>query len=169
MQMDNMKIRQAVECDLPEIFSIYETARNFMATNGNEEQWGKEHPKEEILREDIEKGQLYLVMQNDRICGAFALVVGADPTYARIDGGHWRRKTDYLTIHRLASNRIAKGIFTACLELAKQKSTYLRIDTHEKNGVMRHLLQKNGFRFCGTIYVRDGSPRLAYDYFVECG
>ena len=27
---------------------------------------------------------------------------------------------------------------------------------------MQHILEKNGFVSCGTIYVADGSPRIAY-------
>lgn len=167
MQIDNLEIRQAVWRDLPEILNIYEIARCFMAANGNAGQWGTEHPKEEILREDMAQGRLYAVTKHEKICGVFALISGVDPTYTRIDGGNWHKEKPYLTIHRIAGNGTARGIFAACLEFAKQRSSYLRIDTHEKNGVMRHLLEKNGFRYCGIIYVRDGSPRIAYDYSVE--
>ena len=27
---------------------------------------------------------------------------------------------------------------------------------------MQHLLEKNGFRLCGTIYAQDGRTRIAY-------
>ena len=167
MENETMEIRQAQWCDLPEILKIYETARQFMAANGNAGQWGTEHPKEEILREDVERGQLYAVTRNGSLCGVFALIFGADPTYTRIDGGYWHKEEPYLTIHRIAGNGTVRGIFAACLEFAKQRSSYLRIDTHEKNGVMRHLLEKSGFRYCGIIYVRGSSPRIAYDYSAE--
>ena len=35
--------------------------------------------------------------------------------------------------------------------------SHLRIDTHENNVVMRHLIARHGFP-CGTIYVEDGHP-----------
>ena len=44
-----------------------------------------------------------------------------------------------------------------------QPQIMLRIlDTHEANGPMRHKLEKNGFTYCGIIYVEDGTPRRAY-------
>ena len=38
----------------------------------------------------------------------------------------------------------------------------IRIDTHEDNRIMQHLLDKYGFAKCGCIYVEDGTPRIAY-------
>ena len=38
----------------------------------------------------------------------------------------------------------------------------LKIDTHEDNVVMQHVLEKNGFERCGKIYTHDGTPRIAY-------
>ena len=38
----------------------------------------------------------------------------------------------------------------------------LRGDTHERNLPMRRAFERNGFERCGTIWVEDGSPRIAY-------
>ena len=43
------------------------------------------------------------------------------------------------------------------------KIAHLRIDTHENNAVMRHLITSRGFLPCGTITVEDGTPRLAFE------
>ena len=40
----------------------------------------------------------------------------------------------------------------------------MRGDTHEDNLPMQRVLEKNGFQRCGTIFVEDGSPRIAYQY-----
>ena len=32
---------------------------------------------------------------------------------------------------------------------------------------MRHVLEKFGFVYCGTIYIADGSPRRAYQYIEK--
>lgn len=45
----------------------------------------------------------------------------------------------------------------------------MRIDTHENNKVMQHLIKKNGFQECGIIYVEDGSPRIAYEKYNVFG
>ena len=41
------------------------------------------------------------------------------------------------------------------------------MDTHADNAPMRHLLEKSGFSHRGTIYVEDGTPRLAFDLLKE--
>ena len=32
---------------------------------------------------------------------------------------------------------------------------------------MRHLLEKNGFKECGIIYVEDGTPRIAFQRYQK--
>lgn len=39
----------------------------------------------------------------------------------------------------------------------------IRVDTHRDNISMQKMLLKNGFKYCGIIYLKDGSERLAYD------
>lgn len=43
----------------------------------------------------------------------------------------------------------------------------MRIDTHERNLIMQHLLEENSYQKCGRIYVADGSPRIAYQKEVK--
>ena len=50
---------------------------------------------------------------------------------------------------------------------AEQMGNNLRADTHEKNRSMRKMLENNGFTKCGTIYVEDGTPRVAYQKVKE--
>ena len=45
-------IRKAEKGDLPRIYEIYETARQFMRENGNHAQWGAGDRPEELL-EDV--------------------------------------------------------------------------------------------------------------------
>ena len=48
-------IRCAKENDLPEILRIYEYARGFMARTGNPNQWTGGHPREELLRGEMDR------------------------------------------------------------------------------------------------------------------
>lgn len=93
--------------------------------------------------------------------GVFALIEGQDPTYLKIDG-RWLNEDDYATIHRLASDGKLPGIFNRCIEYSKDRFKNIRIDTHEDNATMRHLIEKNGFIECGIIYTSMGHPRIAY-------
>ena len=158
-------IRLAQNQDFKEILMIYAYARKFMAEHGNPTQWGSTSPREEVLRNDIRQQQLYVIENDakDKILGVFALIIGEDPTYQRIEQGSWKDESLYGTLHRVASAPGAHGILEQALDFSSGKITHLRIDTHEDNEVMQHLILKNGFEKRGIIYTDDGSPRFAYE------
>ena len=155
------RIRAAIWEDLPEVLRVYEYARDFMAKTGNPNQWGKINPPQTVLEEDIREGNLYVVEDSSGIHGVFAFLPGEDPTYGYIEGA-WRYDEAYAAIHRVASDG-SGGIFGKILAFARSRSAYLRIDTHDDNRVMQHVLEKHGFVRCGRIYLADGDPRIAYD------
>ena len=156
-------IRLAKHTDLPKILEIYEHAREFMRAQGNPTQWGATHPEEDILAADIDNNVLYVIEENNQIQGVFAFIIGEDSTYDIIDQGEWRCSDTYGTIHRVAAAEGAHGIVEQVVEYCKSIHSYIRIDTHEKNLVMQHLIQKTGFEKSGIIYAYDGSPRIAYE------
>ena len=45
--------------------------------------------------------------------------------------------------------------------MKRRRMESFRIDTDENNEVMKHLLTKNGFTYCGTIWF-DNSVKTAY-------
>lgn len=98
------------------------------------------------------------------IHGVFALFSEPDPTYAKIENGRWLNDEPYLTIHRMAGDGQVHGLFSRAADYCKGLSRNIRIDTHGDNQVMQKCIEQNGFRKCGTISVRDGSPRLAYQW-----
>lgn len=155
-------IRRAEQRDLDWLPELYARARAYMRRGGNPTQWGEGYPSRGRLKEDLAAGQLYVVERQGRRCGAFVLAQGEEPTYARIEGGAWLRDGPYATIHRLAGDGTQRGIFRECLEFCRRRSPDLRADTHADNRTMQHLLEQNGFVRCGTIYVQDGTPRIAY-------
>lgn len=157
-------IRTAEHSDLNRIMEIYRIARDFMKQNGNETQWGSANPPLEVIENDILNRQLFVYVEGDIIHGVFAFIIGDDPTYAIIDNGAWLNSAPYGAIHRVASSGAVKGVFSKCLDYCKKLIDNIRIDTHENNTVMQHLLSKHGFIKCGTIYLRSGSPRIAYQY-----
>ncbi|MEA4912397.1 MAG: N-acetyltransferase [Oscillospiraceae bacterium] len=144
---------------------IYAAARAAMIRGGNPHQWGLTHPSAAVLRADIEENRSYICVDGGRTCGVFALIFGADPTYAVIDGA-WHADRPYAAIHRLAADGRVPGIFDACLAFAKVRSDCLRADTHADNRIMQHLLTTRGFLRCGIIRIADGSPRIAYDLLL---
>lgn len=156
------QVRLALPEDLPVLLQVYAAARRFMAQNGNPNQWGSNNPPEEVLREDIRKEQLYVLGDQDRICGVFAFILGEDPTYGKIYEGAWRSDAPYGTLHRVAGDG-SGGVFAAAVGYALTKCPHLRVDTHADNKPMQRAILRAGFRKCGIIYIADGTPRIAYE------
>ena len=133
-----------------------------MTQTGNPIQWGDGYPKEELIREDIAKGISYVAEFDGRIETVFMYYKGEEPDYRVIEGGSWKNDEPYGVIHRIASRGEIKGAGSKCLQWGFEQCGNLRIDTHDDNIVMQHVLEKNGFERCGRIYLSDGSPRIAY-------
>lgn len=161
--MRELKIEQAQKGDLPRILEIYGIARSFMRKTGNKNQWINGFPPKTLLEADIEARQLYVVKAEETIHGVFAFILGEDPTYLKIERGQWLSDTEYGTLHRVAGSGEIGGIFSAIVSFCEGKIRHLRVDTHEDNKVMQHVILKNGFRECGIIHIADGSPRIAYE------
>ena len=158
-------IQKADIFQLPRILEIYEKARAFMAESGNPDQWGTGYPPEEMIRQDIRDGKSYVNLEGDHIRAVFYFAVEADPTYGYIEGS-WLNDAPYGVIHRIAVDGSGRGVAAECFAFAAQHCENIRIDTHEKNIPMQRCLTKNGFTRCGTIYLEDGDPRIAYQKVI---
>lgn len=165
--LDAFEIRKAVPSDLERIMEIYAQARVYMAQTGNPDQWGPRNwPPESLIREDIEKSLSYVCCRRGKTVGVFYYDYGKDiePTYREIDNGHWLDDSPYGVVHRIATDVSVKGAGSFCIEWAYAMSGHLRIDTHEDNKIMQHILEKSGFTRTGIIYVyEDRYPRFAYE------
>lgn len=159
-------VRHAEFADFERIEGIYVFAREFMAANGNPNQWGKTNPPSEQLKQDIADRNLFVVEDDRHIHGVFYFYIGEDPTYRSIHDGSWRSDTDYGTIHRIAGDG-SGGILKTAVEFCAGHIDHLRIDTHHDNHVMQKAVEKLGFQRRGMIYIADGSPRIAYDFLRE--
>ena len=90
-------IRLAVPEDFTSIMSIYAYARSFMQETGNPNQWGNHFPPEELIHNRIRDKQLFVLEENGTLHGAFAFIIGEDPTYLQIDDGSWLSDAPYGT------------------------------------------------------------------------
>lgn len=157
-----MTIRLATIDDLENIKDIFLVAKEKMVRDGNLEQWKNIDYPYCYTKEDIDKKQCYVIINdNDELVGTFVFIIGDDPTYSYIEGS-WLNDKRYGTIHRIASNNKEKHIFRTVLDYVLTFNVDIRVDTHKDNLRMKHLIESNGFKYCGIIYVRDGTSRLAY-------
>ena len=177
-----MTIRPTAKADADALLALFAEARGTIAALGID-QWQNGYPSEEVIKEDIAKEQSRAVISNGGICTAcgsldgeicatFALIFDGEPTYDNIYDGEWQtgKSESYIAIHRVAIS-VAKrggGIAGAIIDYAADVARSLgrrslRIDTHRGNVVMRKMLEKQGFSYCGVIYLADGAERVAYE------
>ena len=154
-------IRNARPSDWDDLMDIYARARRFMKQAGNPTQWGDSSPQEQQIRDDIRLGHSYVYVLEGRVQAVFAMIPGEDPTY-RVIQGAWLNDLPYCAVHRVASRGEVKGVATQVLAWCMDRCGNIRIDTHDDNLPMQHVLEKNGFVRCGRIWSEDGSPRIAY-------
>lgn len=155
------KIRLTTLKDIPAVLAIYDHARLIMRRNGNFSQWINGYPNINKVKEDVALKQSYVIENGSEILGVFTFFIGIEPTYNYIEG-KWLNEELYGVIHRIGSFEKEKGLLQKCLDYCLQHVDNIRIDTHQDNAIMKHLLTKYGFFECGVIYLRDGTPRLAY-------
>lgn len=165
-------IRKTDISDLPYLLEIFNEARQTIAALGID-QWQNGYPSEKVIREDIELGRSFCAEIDRSVRGTFALLLYGEPTYNKIFEGGWKtgdNKNDYLAIHRVAIAVSSRGsglsskIIGFAEDMARREGKKsLRIDTHRGNLVMRRMLEKNGFEYCGIIYLEGGDERVAYE------
>ena len=148
-----MEIRQAFPNEIGAIMTVIESARIALAEAGSSQWQGADgYLTEEIIFDDVLKGQAYVG------------IIG-EPAYEKIYDGDWKHHNNrYVTFHRIAVLREftgQKNAQTFIQGLIEGTDAHdFRCDTHEKNLVMQHILEKLGYVYCGKVPI-DGE-RLAY-------
>lgn len=155
-------IRNGCLNDLSRIMEIYEEARVLMKDSGNPDQWTNGYPQEWRVKEDIEKGINYVLEQDGLIEGVFVLLKDGDPDYLKIYQGEWLNDKPYWAIHRVASAGQRKGLTGEIFNWCLSQCHNIKIDTHQDNKIMQHVLLKNGFTPCGKVFITGAGERIAF-------
>lgn len=92
---------------------------------------------------------------------AYSIFTGKKTDYQTIDGS-WLNDRPYSVVHRVATAPGTKGVATFCLNWAYEQFPNIKIDTHDDNIPMQHLLVKLGFTCCGHTTLQNGDIRLIY-------
>ena len=157
-----MFIRKASENDLATIMEVYAIAREYMKITGNPDQWKNNYPTKEDVLSDIGEGACHVLVDGEEIVAVFYFKIGDDADYKKIYGGEWKNALPYAVMHRVAVKYQGRGLVKICFDECYAKHPNLKIDTHKDNTPMQKALEKNGFEYCGRIYIKSGEERLAY-------
>ena len=157
-----MIIRKATLEDVKQIEKIYSHAKEFMRKNGNPNQWKDDYPNAFDAEKDVKNGIGYVCEYNGEIVGTFAFSIDIEPTYNTIYDGAWQNDLPYAFMHRIAVSHHGKGVVDFCISHCFSLYPNLKIDTHRDNIPMQKVLKRNGFCYCGIIYLANGDERLAF-------
>lgn len=181
-----MNFRKSTFDDVDRILEIIKKAKIELKKLGLN-QWQNGYPDREVIENDIKSGISYVLENTEKkelesenfpkILGTIVLSPKKEIPYSKIEG-KWITNDDYIVIHRLAvdSEIKNKGIATKILEFSekeciKNKILSIKADTHENNEPMKRFLEKNGFSYCGVIYLdREpdvGEKRIAYEKIIK--
>lgn len=158
-----MIIRKTKIADLVDCEAIYAAAREYMRESGNPDQWTDGYPGTVEILSDIANGGSYVVEDKGEVVAVFYFSPGPDTTYAKIYEGEWKSDEPYAVIHRVAVKHHGRGIIDFVFRECFESAGHLRIDTHKDNLPMQRVLIRNGFEYCGIIYLTSGDERMAFE------
>jgi ribosomal protein S18 acetylase RimI-like enzyme len=154
-----MKIRNAEAKDLSEIMGLISSCVEDMERRGIH-QWDEIYPDEKTIRNDIDKKQLYLLEEDNQICGIIVLNELQEPQYKSVG---WKFGGKTLVVHRLAIRPAyqRKGMATKLMEFAysyaiKRDYKTIRLDAFIQNPASVGLYEKLGYRKAGEVTFRKG-------------
>ena len=160
-------IRKGKSEDFNSVLKIYDDAKKFI-NSYNSPQWQDGYPNEDTFYSDLENNRLYVYELEGEVV-ACASFYNYEIDYDSIYDGKWlTNNNDYIAVHTIATSNeyrgrgIVKEFFKYIFNNTNVDS--IRVDTHELNQPMIKMLEKNGFIYCGVIYLRsNGAKRLAYE------
>lgn len=162
-----LTLRIAERAEAACAMEIIDEAKAFLKAQGID-QWQTGYPDLARIQLDLELKKGYFAVDGERIVGYLCVDFDGEPAYEGLDGA-WHTEAPYVVVHRMAMKQESRGrgcasaVFAAVADLARSRGvTAFRVDTDEANQIMKHLLSKNGFAYCGTICF-DNSEKIAFD------
>ena len=157
----DMESIQATNQDLDELLSFYQCVADHMEERSIRHwHWGR-YPNEEMIREDVNAGNMYYLRTDGEISAAVVAMIGQEPEY---NGLSWTCGIRPGVFHRLAVHPSMQGAGLGGLVLDDVQQLLRRIgcdcvrcDTSERNGPALRFYEKLGFRRAGKMHW-EGSP-----------
>jgi GNAT superfamily N-acetyltransferase len=160
-------MRKAVMEDIKDTMQIInETIMEMQSYNNY--QWDANYPEEKDFRDDIQKGDLFVLEREDKLIG-FVCINKVEPI--EYNGLNWSLNHDAMIVHRMAVNPSYRrnGIGTELMKFAEELALennikYLKTDTYSLNLKMNNLFEKLGYKFVGEIsFLGKSEPFYCYE------
>lgn len=153
-------IRLATKNDIKQILNITRECSIIMNEKNDIRQWDDGYPNYDTFLNDVLQKNLHVYVIDESIAG---FIVLNKQQYDEYDQIIWSNtSTDFLVIHRFATNpkfqnmNIATSLINHCFIISRKNNiNYIKIDTNSKNKAMNNLIKKNGFKFKGSMKLKD--------------
>ena len=155
-----MEFRKALLCDLEEVMSLFRAATLAMRAAGID-QWDEIYPSADVVREDIDRAQMYIGLATGKIAVVFVLESCHEGEY---EPASWRFvEPEFVVLHRLCVHPDFQG-----RGFAKQAMDYLerevlasgiyaiRLDAFPHNPAAIRLYESRGYVKAGEVTFRKG-------------
>ncbi|NGM63489.1 GNAT family N-acetyltransferase [Sphingobacterium sp. SGG-5] len=159
--------RKAKVDEQDQIWAILKDAIRRRKEEGSD-QWQDGYPNPGVIKDDIDKGVGFVLLDRDEVVGYCAVLINDEPQYADIEG-QWLTDGDFVVIHRVAisENYLGQGLAKKMLQYiegyALENNIHsVKADTNFDNPGMLHIFKKTGYTYCGEVILR-GKPRKAFE------
>ena len=160
--------RVATVADFNRITALLELGHETAAELGIAEGRAKKYPSPRRLMHSVRNGTTHVIEDSEgHLIGVFAVSFSPDKIYARGIDGAWLTDTTadpqpYAELHWVVVDKparrrgVGRFILDRADEIAREGGrSSIRADIYPDNEPMRWLLERHGYRFCGTITVRN--------------
>ncbi|MBP3710303.1 MAG: GNAT family N-acetyltransferase [Treponema sp.] len=161
-----MKLQGANVNDTQQIMALIEQAKKFLASRGVD-QWQDGYPQEADILNDLKTGKGYVIKDGQTVIAYCCIDFNGERAYDTLNGS-WLNDEPYIVIHRIAVDDAVKGqgVASALFHEAEvfalaHNIKNIRIDTDNDNAIMKHILEKFDYTYCGTIWFAN-SVKIAY-------
>lgn len=151
-----MELIKATEQDLRELLVLYRRTAEHMEDGGLRHwHWGV-YPSEELIREDVRCGRMYIERQDGKLVAAVVVEEEQEAEYRAVE---WTGGIRPGQFHRLAVKPsmqgmgLGGGVLDDVQQMLRRRGCdCVRCDTSTENARAIRLYEKMGFRRCGRIH-----------------
>lgn len=169
--MNDISLKLANIQELTIAMEFIEQGKEFLKSLGID-QWQNGYPDAECIKNDILNEKGFFLIQDNTFIGYMCIDFDGEPAYNNLQG-KWLSNLPYVVVHRMVIDNTLKkkGLASIAFQLVENLAIdrgieSFRVDTDADNKIMQHILDKNGFTYCGIINF-DNSEKIAFEKLIK--